>query len=411
MAVVPRRPHHGDVLDIPTPPLQQAALFVIFFFTAIAFVSFSLRAFTRMKLQQWGIDDYLVSAGMLFSILMIGPFYMFIKLAYFGWKKKDVSSFNPAAGQWWFYLAQLFYNPTLAFVKASILCFLHRLGANKPGLKWVIHGLNTFNALQAVATFLVSILQCLPVEAYWNASLRAESGTKCIDNSFQIVISCLTIFTDLCVVALPFWIFLGLKMPRSTKINVLGIFALNLVVTIIAIARLHGIVKQFYLPHPADEDPTTTLLRRSQPRHRRRLRPALRPLFRDLLPHGAHADHFDGGNRDLIPHSNNTPYMGSCVATRERGPNYPMRNADGSLTLQAPRRGEIRLKKLRGGHAECRSASPSGSQEEIMTYDGIMKTTHVRVQVHFEGENGTIMGDEESRASSELKSVMRSEKT
>jgi hypothetical protein len=76
MVILPRRPAHGDVLQIPTPPHQQAALFIIFFFTALAVVVYGLRVYTRLKTRQWGIDDYLVSGGMLFSLMMIGPFYM-----------------------------------------------------------------------------------------------------------------------------------------------------------------------------------------------------------------------------------------------------------------------------------------------------------------------------------------------
>jgi hypothetical protein len=76
MAILPRRPAHGNVLEIPTPPLQQAALFVIFFFTGLAAFVYGLRVYTRLRTRQWGLDDYLVSAAMLFSLMMIGPFYM-----------------------------------------------------------------------------------------------------------------------------------------------------------------------------------------------------------------------------------------------------------------------------------------------------------------------------------------------
>lgn len=129
---------------------------------------------------------------------------------------------------WWFYIAQIFYNPILAFVKASVLCFLLRLGGQKPGVKYAIYFLNTFNALQAIAIFLVATLQCLPIAANWDFALKADPNTKCVDNSFHVIISSITILTDIAVTALPFWIFLGLKMPRAAKIAVLGIFALGL---------------------------------------------------------------------------------------------------------------------------------------------------------------------------------------
>lgn len=129
---------------------------------------------------------------------------------------------------WWFYLAQLFYNPILALVKASVLCFLLRLGGQKPGVRNAIYFLNTFNALQAIAIFLVATLQCLPIEANWDAAVKADPNTKCIDNSFHVTISSITILTDIAVIALPFWIFLGLKMPRAAKVAVLGIFTMGL---------------------------------------------------------------------------------------------------------------------------------------------------------------------------------------
>src|SRR5690606_14749678 len=135
-------------------------------------------------------------------------------------------NFDPSAGQWWFYIAQLFYNPVLALVKASILVFLLRLGSHQRWVRWAIYALNTFNGLQAVAIFLVALLQCLPIEANWNAEKMATA--KCVDVSFHVTISCLTIFTDVLVLALPFWIFLGLKMPNAAKVALMGVFLLGL---------------------------------------------------------------------------------------------------------------------------------------------------------------------------------------
>jgi hypothetical protein len=84
---------------------------------------------------------------------------------------------------------------------------------------------------------------------------------------------------------------------------------------------------------------------------------------------------------------------------------------DGKVNVT--RHGSIRLKTLRhgsatkNGHTECRSVSPSGSEEEIMTYNGIMRTTDV--QVRFEHGDGTLevggkdLDGESSRASSDLR--------
>ncbi|KAL2145464.1 hypothetical protein VTI28DRAFT_7245 [Corynascus sepedonium] len=402
-ALIPRRPEHGNVLEIPTPPLQQAAIFIIFFFTALAFVTFSLRAYTRLRMRTWGLDDYLVACAMIFSLMMIGPFYMYIKLNYFGWRQEDVPSFDPAPGMWWFYIAQIFYNPILAFVKASVLCFLLRLGGQKPGVKYAIYFLNAFNALQAIAIFLVATLQCLPIAANWDFALKADPNTKCVDNSFHVIISSITILTDIAVTALPFWIFLGLKMPRAAKIAVLGIFALGLSVTIIGIVRLRGVIRLFYA-QPTDADPyhdiTVTLsVVEGNIAIVSASAPALRPLFRSLLPglFGGSSARYGNTNKYNYPHSG-SPYVfsgagGSLHAASAVGGTHTT-NSRHARESSMGRRGSIRLKNLRGvsstsksgdggAHTECRSISPSGSEEEIMTYNGIMRTTDV--QVHFEG--------------------------
>lgn len=246
---MPRRPEHGDVTEIPTPPLQQVALFLNFFFPALSVIFVALRAYSRIKTRQWGLDDWLIIVALLCALLMCGPFYMCkfprkhppmtrripgdggltgppdVKLQYFGWRQENVPEFDPAPGMWWFYLAQLFYNPVLALVKASILVFLLRLGSHKRNVRYCIYALNTFNGLQAVAIFLVALLQCLPISANWDMEVRANA--TCVDNSFHVTITCLTLFTDILVLALPFWIFLGLKMPPAAKIAIMGVFLLG----------------------------------------------------------------------------------------------------------------------------------------------------------------------------------------
>ena len=156
----------------------------------------------------------------------VRPLLKDIKLSYIGWEAKDVPEFDPAPGRWWFYLAQLFYNPVLALVKASILVFLLRLGSHQRWIRWFIYGLNTFNALQAIAVFLVALLQCIPISANWDS--EAAATATCVDTSFHVAISCLTILTDIIVLVLPFWIFLGLKMPMPAKIALMGVFTLGL---------------------------------------------------------------------------------------------------------------------------------------------------------------------------------------
>ncbi|KAK4202369.1 hypothetical protein QBC40DRAFT_263419 [Triangularia verruculosa] len=381
MTILPRHPPHPNVLDIPTPPLQSAGLFIIFFFTALAVVAFLLRLFSRHKTGQWGLDDAMAACALLFSLLMIGPFYMYLKLGYFGWRQEDVPpTYDPTPAFWWFFLAQLFYNPILAFCKASVLIFLLRLGGQKPGVRMVIYLLNGFNGLQAVAVFFVALLQCLPIEANWDFALKADPNTRCIDNSFHVITSALTLFTDILVVAIPFWIFLGLKMKKAAKVAVLGIFVLGLAVTIIGCVRLNGIIQLFYGEHNGKDpfhDVTVTLsVVEANIAIVTACAPALRPLFRMWMPvlFGGTTERY--ANK-YTPNSK-LPYYADQSNTR--GANGTgMRGDDVNLKT-------LKSTKMRDGHTECRSASPSGSEEEIMTYNGIMRTTDVSVQ--YDGASG-----------------------
>lgn len=101
--------------------------------------------------------------------------------------------------------------------------------------------------------------------------------------------------------------------------------------------------------------------------------PALRPLFRTWFPTlfgGTSANYLSGGNKPSGYGYGNSYYNGTGRQTTVTG--------GGGGT-------GIALKSMRGGgpsrsqHTECRSVSPSGSEEEIMTYNGILRTTDLQM--------------------------------
>lgn len=78
-----------------------------------------------------------------------------------------------------------------------------------------------------VATFLVVVFQCRPISGAWDLELMGTA--KCVDPvSFSESTAIITIITDLLVLALPFWIILGLKMPRKVKLSLIGVFFLGI---------------------------------------------------------------------------------------------------------------------------------------------------------------------------------------
>ncbi|KAI1306361.1 hypothetical protein F5Y03DRAFT_406064 [Xylaria venustula] len=372
-----RRPPQPDATKIPTPPLQAAALFINFFFPAIALIIVALRLYAKHMIRQLAID---------------------IKLNYWGWREVNVPEFDSSAGLWWFYLAQIFYNPVLALVKSSVLLFLLRLGGHQRKVRYFIYGLLAFNALQAIAVLFVAIFQCIPISANWDSAVKATA--KCIDPAFHVINSSITIFTDLLVLIIPFWIFLGLKLPLAARIAIIGAFITGLAVTVIGAVRLANVYKLFFVPADPNSDPyydiglTLNVLEINLAIVSGSV-PGLRPIFRKWFPRlfGGSSNKYD---RNAYRYNKSDRHYGGGTTLRSG-----IRNGtEGGLTHG---HGGIALKNLsrsdRGQHTEIRSVSPSGSEEEIMTSNGIMRTTDVRV--HYTSETASNLP--ESRASSDYK--------
>lgn len=127
----------------------------------------------------------------------------------------------------WGFVNMCLYNPILALVKSSVLFFLLRMAGTKNYIRYSIYALNGFNLAMMVATFLVVIFQCNPVSGAYK--LEDMETATCVDAySFSTSTAIITIITDVLVVALPFWIILGLKMPTKVKLSLIGVFFLGI---------------------------------------------------------------------------------------------------------------------------------------------------------------------------------------
>ena len=149
-----------------------------------------------------------------------------MKLLFIGIHFWDVPApFDPTPGLIWIYVVGAVYNPILALVKQSVLIFLLRFSGVKSVVRNVVWATIAFNAALMVAVFLVVLFQCIPIEINWNPLVPGH----CINQyTFGITTACMTIFTDLIAVGLPFYIFLGLKMNKRRKIGLIGVFMLGI---------------------------------------------------------------------------------------------------------------------------------------------------------------------------------------
>jgi hypothetical protein len=94
--------------------------------------------------------------------------------------------------------------------------------------------------------------------------------------------------------------------------------------------------------------------------------PALRPLFSRWYPK------LFGNNSDKSSEKPYGSYMGAFSnITSKKSRNRESHSAGFMLDDLHPSR--------KHAHTEIRGVSPTGSEEEIMTYDGILRTTNVNV--------------------------------
>jgi len=298
---------------------------------------------------------------MVFSIAETVVTWQYMRYNFVGIHYSDIpKGYDITPGLKYNYAVQVLYNPILAIVKSSILLFLLRLSGQKRNVRLMIYALLVFNLLLMVIIFMIVIFQCIPIAANWDLTIEHPHCVK--PGAFYAATSAITLLTDILVLILPFWILMGLKMPRKTKLAVIGIFFLGFLVTIVGVARLIIIVEGFFATVIV-KDPTysigfTTSAIETNLSIITASAPAMKPLFRRWFPR-----FFSSSNVDY--------------SSQMYGPNGTRRKSMGTGLKSG--HGGFALKDM-NGRSEIISHPTNGSEEEIMTMNGITKTTDVSVR-------------------------------
>ena len=149
-----------------------------------------------------------------------------IKFAYIGIHLWEIPPHDPVGPGRWAWVALLIYNPILALVKISVLVFLLRLATTRPAVRITSWILIVFTSALMVAVCFAVLFICQPIQFNWDAS---TPGGRCVERkSFGASTGALTVFTDFTTLAIPFWIFLSLRMRKKAKIALLAVFGLGI---------------------------------------------------------------------------------------------------------------------------------------------------------------------------------------
>ncbi|KAL4806376.1 hypothetical protein BDV18DRAFT_160445 [Aspergillus unguis] len=225
-------------LSVPHDNLQSHAIGMIFAFPAVATVAVLLRVYIRVWMGSFAADDWVICSALILYWAETATSYFVIKLNYVGYHIWDLpSDWSPTAGAKYSYATELLYNPILALIKTSILLFLLRLTGQKVAVRRTIWLLLIVNAISALATFLITTFNCMPIASNWDPAGYPDK--KCINFAdFVTGTASASIVTDFLVLLMPTWIVYNLQIARRQKIILVGILSFGFVTVLAGIVRV-----------------------------------------------------------------------------------------------------------------------------------------------------------------------------
>ena len=126
---------------------------------------------------------------------------------------------------------------TLATCKISICLFLLRLSVAN---KWriVLHLLISFVILTHVPLLILFLVQCDPVNAYWDLSIQnGRCWSKDTVEKFILTQGVVSVITDLIGAAFPVLLFWNAKLPGKTKVALCMLMGLGIFTAAASVVR------------------------------------------------------------------------------------------------------------------------------------------------------------------------------
>ena len=122
------------------------------------------------------------------------------------------------------YYDEILYNTGIALTKLSVLAFYRRTFSIARPLKKAVFFVGLFTIAWWVSFIIASILQCVPIRAYWDPRVKARCEKKYAFFLGQTIPNIALDFVLLIMPLHPLW---KLKMKRSQKTTLVIVFMLG----------------------------------------------------------------------------------------------------------------------------------------------------------------------------------------
>ncbi|KFY73170.1 hypothetical protein V499_06718 [Pseudogymnoascus sp. VKM F-103] len=133
------------------------------------------------------------------------------------------------------------YCVTLSLVKTSILLQYYRIFGGNDATRYAIYVALIIVIAFGTECVISDIWTCVPVQAFWELSLRPTS--KCVDqNKLFLANACINIATDLIIATIPLPIVHKLRIPFRQKIALMVILGIGWFICAVSMLRLNSII-------------------------------------------------------------------------------------------------------------------------------------------------------------------------
>ncbi|RYO20532.1 hypothetical protein AA0113_g9777 [Alternaria arborescens] len=351
---------------------------VLLFFSTIAV---ALRLYCRLTFIRYvGLDDKFMICAWVVAI-SLGIQNGFLVSWGTGRHNADLDHsiiMVPTFKHWYAY--QLVYPWALLFVKASILALYYRI-FTQTNFRYAVYAVSVFVTVQTIVVTFVNAFECGAKEP-WRAWVPTfPKGCNDLPKTYFSMAS-VNILTDIFILAMPMRAFGQLKLQRTKRIALFGVFMVGGIAVIASIVRLYALWVYAVTDDPPYDDIFILLL--SQIEINAAIISASAPALRPLL------------NKAFTSSSHDRSGPGYPASYGHGGQNSKMF----SRTARTRSNGQMELYSFGGGNRTSKvpvGGTRNTSEESILGVDGITKTVdmtieedYVRESVH--GKSGETQG-------------------
>ncbi|GKZ63214.1 hypothetical protein AnigIFM49718_011283 [Aspergillus niger] len=319
-----------------------------------------LRCYVRgYLLRRFNAEEYIITVAWLCAV---GVLVCFVLEAQHGVGRfsKDITDEDEQVLSKLVYYHSLIVMVGLSLVKISLAVFLRRFSSSL--LSKALVGSIIFLVAFTIACGLTLILQCIPVAAAWDTSLRPHA--RCFDSDTYTAIglwnSITNLVTDVIFATLPIPLFIGIQVNWRTKFSLIGVLSLGYLACVAGIVKIVSQVNVLKEQNMYRAELNVAILAACLP--------SLKPLLKSVLD----------GTRSLTTGRRN------ASAYRYDTQGYYVQRSTDIAMKSMPRVPPTVYDVTAAGSSDGESGNWRESDEQRLhrTETGIMKTTEVVIQTH-----------------------------